>query len=102
MSGNDRHNFLQAGNFFNRLEVDRDSLSSEQRELFEEEQRKFEEERKAREEEYKKLQEEIARLNREKEFEAKRRTIHCQEQYPEPVQRHINIKIGSESSCCIL
>ena len=89
LSGNDRHNFLQVGNFFNRLEVDRDSLSPEHRELFEKEQRKFEEERKAREEEMKKFQEEIARLYGEKGFEAECQTIPCQEPYPEP-------------SCCIL
>ena len=96
LSGNDRHNFLQAGNFFNRLEVDRDSLSPEQRELFEEEQRKFEEERKAREEQNKKLQDEIARLKREKEFEAKRQAI--QKQYPvrQPPQ------CGPRSFCCVL
>ena len=99
LSGNDRHNFLQVGNFFNRLEVDRDSLSPEHRELFEEEQRKFEEERKARDEENKKLQEEVARLNLQKEYEAKCQKM--QEQYPQHVEHHFIIKIGSEP-CCIL
>ena len=101
LSGSDRHNFLQVSSFLNRLEVDRESLSPEHRELFEEEQRKFEAERKAREEEEKKLREEIARLNREKEFEAKYQRI--QEQYPEAIQqRHIIIKIGEEPFCSIL
>ena len=98
LSGNDRHNFLQAGNFFNRLEVDRDNLSPEHREQFEEIQRKFEEEKKAREEEKKQFQEELARSKREEEFKAKYRMI--QEQYPKSV--HIDIKIDPEPLCCIL
>ena len=98
LSGNDRHNFLQASNFFSRLEVDRNSLSPEQRELFEEVQRKYEGEKKAREEEKKKFQEELARSKREEEFKAKDRII--RELYPESVQ--VDIKIGPESFCCIL
>lgn len=106
MSGNSRFNFFKATDFSERIEVNKDHLPQEQKELVEKLEQEFKEKEKKLQENERRLNDRIAQLNIEKQREIERMRQRIRNIYvpPPPPVVHYRTEYhsGSDDGCYIL